>query len=270
LKQAVKNPQAGKEKRHRVRRILFWLMVSSVGLALLGFTLLKVSGKTEAVAHLITRVLVKIGVASPPNGSAGKNPAEEVATLLARANRHMIQRKLDIARDEVQAALQIDNHNVEAYVLLGSIYGQEKAWSQAEENYKAALQIVPNASLIKFDLAEIKFIQKNYDEARPGFAAVQQDKDLGDLALYKVFLCDLLGGHEDVATRELDAFNQTRENPSYYFGNIAWALAHYKTEEARGWIASAKHVYADNPGKLGRYIFPLVKLGYLPLPPPAQ
>ena len=55
--------------------------------------------------------------------------------------------------------------------------------------------------------AQIKFMQKKYDEARPGFTALTQDPNIGDLAAYKVFLCDLLAGHEDAASRELNVFN---------------------------------------------------------------
>jgi Tfp pilus assembly protein PilF len=269
LKQVIKDAQP-KDKRHRVRGILFWLMVSSLGIALLGFILLEVSGKKEGAARLITRMLVKIGVAAPPKVSVVKTPAQQVIILLRMANWHMLHKKLDVAREEVRTALQIDDHNVQAYVLLGSIYAQQQSWQQAQENYEAALAIDPTLPFILFDLAEVKFIQKSYDEARPGFVAMQKDKDLGDLAHYRVFLCDLLGGHEDVAAKELDAFNQVRENPSYYFGNVAWDVIHYKTDDARSWLVSVNHVYSDNPRKLIRYIFPLEKLGYLPLPPPAQ
>jgi hypothetical protein len=42
----------------------------------------------------------------------------------------------------------------------------------------------------------------------PAFVALEKDPDMGDFASYKVFLCDLFGGHEDAASKELDAFNE--------------------------------------------------------------
>ena len=119
---------------------------------------------------------------------------------------------------------------------------------------------------MKFNLAEIEFRQKEYDAARPGFATLTQDSTMGDLAAYKVFLCDLFGGHEHVAASELDAFNQVGSNASYYFTNIAWSFYHQKTEDARSWVMSARRIYP--PNKFSLYAASLRDLGYLPLPPP--
>jgi hypothetical protein len=62
-------------------------------------------------------------------------------------------------------------------------------------------------------------MQKAYDRARAGFAALEKDRDLGDPANYKVFLCDLLGGQENAVHEELSAFNRAAENPSYCSAN---------------------------------------------------
>jgi hypothetical protein len=111
-------------------------------------------------------------------------------------------------------------------------------------------------------------MQKQYDVARPGFVALENDPDMGDFASYKVFLCDLFGGHPDVAKKELDAFDDVMGNPSYYFSNAAWSLVHKNTEEARSWLLSASRIYP--PQKNVYYAQSLRDLGYLPLPQPAQ
>jgi hypothetical protein len=119
--------------------------------------------------------------------------------------------------------------------------------------------------VIKFDQAELKFMQKKYDDARPGFVGLQSDKDFGDFATYKVFLCDLFGAHQEVAAKELDALNQVGGNPSYYFGNAAWDLVHHKTNEASDWLRSAARIYANAPAKIAQYTTSLRDLGYLPI-----
>ena len=94
---------------------------------------------------------------------------------------------------------------------------------------------------------------------------MKSDPYLGDLAAYKVFLCDLLSGHDAVADKELDAFNQAGTNASYYFANIAWFLYHKKTNEARDWLKSAQNIY--EPYKVDLYSATLIELHFLPLPP---
>jgi len=122
--------------------------------------------------------------------------------------------------------------------------------------------------VLKFNLVEVHFMQKQYDQARPGFVALERDPDMGDFALYKVFLCDLFGGHMDVAKKELDVFNDTMGNPSYYFANAAWSLAHNHVEDARSWLLSASRIYP--PRKNMYYSQSLRDLGYLPLPQPIE
>jgi tetratricopeptide (TPR) repeat protein len=170
------------------------------------------------------------------------------------------------ALDKLTEAIKLNPKNSAAYVLRASIYCQKKLWTQAEEDFAAAGAIDPRNVVIKFNEVEVKFLQKQYDAARPGYAALADDPDMGDLAKYKVFLCDLFGGHEDAAAKELDAFNKAGENASYYFSNAAWDLYHKKIEDARGWLISASHIYA--PQKNGYYAQSLRDLGYLPLPEP--
>jgi len=117
-------------------------------------------------------------------------------------------------------------------------------------------------------MAEIKFMQKDYAGARPGFAEIQTDKtsDLGDLAGYKVFLCDLFGGNTDAAQKEFDAYNSVGSYASYYYANAAWSLFHHNPEDARSWLASAGNIYNQQKNRL--YSKSLFDLGYLPLPLP--
>ena len=193
------------------------------------------------------------------------HPAESFHEMLRDSYQDFEKGELDASLSKVNEVIKIDSQNKQAYLLRGSIYAQKKEWDKADYDYDVALTIDPGSAIVKFDLAELKFMQKKYDEARPGFAQVQGDKDLGDFATYKVFLCDLFGAHEAVAAKELDALNQVGGNPSYYFGNAAWDLVHNKPEEAAGWLKSASRIYANVPQKFTKYTSSLTNLGYLPL-----
>jgi tetratricopeptide (TPR) repeat protein len=183
---------------------------------------------------------------------------------LQDAKRLFAEGQFDIALEKTNSIIQNNPKIPDAFILRGNIYAQQKKWGLAESDYTTALQIDPANFTAKFNLGEVKFRQKKYDSARADFAVLVNVPDDGDLAAYKVFLCDLIGGHETAAKKELDAFNIVAANPSYYFGNVAWSLVHQNTEDARRWLSSAVEIYA--PRKVILYGSSLKELGYLPLP----
>jgi len=175
--------------------------------------------------------------------------ADATADLLSKSSLHLADGDLDQAIREATLAIQLDSHNASAYELRGSIYIQEKLWDRAERDYTTAAKISPDVAY-KYQLAEIKFLQKAYDDARPRFAALQGDARLGDPAVYKVFLCDLLGGHEALSARKLAALDQAGKNPSYYYCHAAWDLYHSQRAEANKWFASADHLFDSSTNDL--------------------
>ena len=186
--------------------------------------------------------------------------ADQVNAVLRQAFDLFSQQRIDAALLKVNAVLQADPRNVGAYGLRGDIYATQQHWDKADQDYQEALQLGGKIVPIEFNIAEIDFHLKRYDAAGARYDGLQQDPDMGDLATYRVFLCDLLGGHEDLAAKKLDALNQVGHNPSYYFSNAAWSLYHQKTDDAKSWIASASNIYA--PGKFQRYVTGLKALGY--------
>jgi Tfp pilus assembly protein PilF len=169
--------------------------------------------------------------------------ADDVAGMLHDANQHLQNGELDEALRLVDSALQIDPRQASAYDLRGAIYVRNKLWDRAEQDYTTASTLDPTVSEYKYNLGEIEFMQKAYDDARPRFTLLLNDKDFGDLAAYKVFLCDLLTSHEERATTELAAINKTEENPSYYYANATWDLTHNKIKDADDLIDSARQVF---------------------------
>lgn len=178
------------------------------------------------------------------------------------------QRALEAELFRLNDVLKTDPHDAISFGDRGAIYAEQKQWVLAENDFRSALNIDNKMAKAAFDLAEMEFQQKHYDTARPGFAALEKDPNLGDLATYKVFLCDLLGNHEDAAQKELDDLNHGITDASYYYANIAWLIYTHHPLEARQWLDSATYIY-DKP-KAALYETSLRDLGYLPLPAPKQ
>jgi len=186
---------------------------------------------------------------TPPSASATLSRAEQMAADISDAT----------------AKISANPQDADAYSTRGNLYAAKRDWEAAGRDFQSAATIDPTNAKSKFNLAEMSFMEKKYDAAKPGFVALEQDSDLGDLAAYKAFLCDLFGGQLDAASKELDAFNQVGGNASYYFANVAWSINHRKFDDARGWLRSAQRIYP--PAKLKLYVTTLFEMGYMPLPP---
>jgi Tfp pilus assembly protein PilF len=199
-----------------------------------------------------------------PKTGAPTTPADASRQMILAAMERMNANDPDGALNKLSEAIRLNPRNSGAYVLRASLYCQKKQWPQAEQDFTSAQQLAPDNVALKFNIIEVKFMQKQYDAARPGYLALINDPDMGDFAAYKVFLCDLAGGHEDMAAKDLAAFNKVGGNPSYYFGNAAWSIAHKKYDDARDWLQSASNIYP--PRKNAYYAEGLIYLGYLPLP----
>jgi tetratricopeptide (TPR) repeat protein len=170
-------------------------------------------------------------------------------------------KQLDAEVAAADAIVKKNPSNVIGYLQRGNAYGNERRWDLARSDYQKALEIDPKCTTASFNTAELDFLQGRYDAARPGFLAIVNNTDFGDLAKYKVFLCDLFGGHEQVAARELAVFNQIGSEASYYFANVAWSLYHNKASAAQSWWQSATQIFA--PDKVNLYAKPLIDLGYI-------
>lgn len=203
-----------------------------------------------------------------PRTNAAPNPvvvdpySAAVATAIKLANAN----DMDGSMAKLNEAIKINPSIAGAYALRGSLYYQKKQWPQAEQDFQAAANFDPKNLVLKLNVIEIKFMEKKYDEARAGYLSLTKDKDMGDFASYKVFLCDLFDGHDAQAAKELAVFNDVGSNPSYYFANAAWSLYHKKIDDARGWLLSASNIYPSN--KFLYYAKSLRDLGYLPIPEP--
>jgi hypothetical protein len=170
-------------------------------------------------------------------------------------------KQLDAEEAAADAIVKKNPSNVIGYLQRGNAYGNERRWDLARSDYQKALEIDPKCTTASFNTAELDFLQGHYDAARPGFLAIVNNTDFGDLAKYKVFLCDLFGGHEQVAARELAVFNQIGSEASYYFANVAWSLYHNKADSAQSWWQSATQIFG--PDKVKLYAKPLIDLGYI-------
>jgi len=175
------------------------------------------------------------------------------------------QGKYKEALAKANAAVEADPQHITPYIIRGHIYSEMSELDKADADFQTILQIDPGNFPAQFNRCEIKLSKKDYDTARQGFFTLEKNPDWGDLAKYKVFVCDLFGGHEIAAESELETFKKEETHASYFFANATWSFYHKQPQEAQGWLDSARHIYPRKTYYF--YSATLVDNGYIaPLP----
>jgi hypothetical protein len=187
---------------------------------------------------------VEADSATPPSPAPSS-----AASLIEKATQDQAAGKLEEGAREASAALVLDPQNKAALELRGTIYVEEKLWDRASRDFATLIKISPDPAY-RYKLAEIKFLQHQYDDARPLFAVLKNDPNLGDLARYDVFICDLFGFHEDIAARDLATLDSTGKLPSYYYGRAAWAYFHSQNPLASHLVAQASGKFNGTVNRL--------------------
>jgi Tfp pilus assembly protein PilF len=167
---------------------------------------------------------------------------DTIRESMEKTERDLNAGKVDEALRDVDVALYLHPKSAELLVLRAMIYARKKLWQRADDDCVAAYKLRPDSPIIKYNMAELEFMQGKYDDARPGFLGLQDESTMGDLSAYKVYLCDLLSGEKARAQQELDAFNKVRAKPSYFFANAAWEITRNRGKAAQ-WLQAVSHAY---------------------------
>jgi Tfp pilus assembly protein PilF len=176
-------------------------------------------------------------------------PPSSALDYLDRASSELESSQLEDAVGDASRCIALDSKNVRALEVRAHAYAKEKLWDRAERDYAAANDIAPSAAY-RFQMAEIRFVEKDYSNARPRFTQLVNEPSLGDLARYKIFLCDLLAGHDLIAARDLADLDSRPTQPSFSYGHATWFLFHNDRTSATQLFSRASHLYGETTQQL--------------------
>ena len=145
--------------------------------------------------------------------------------------------------------------------LRGAIYTRKRDWVKAEESFRLALQLQPDLPMAQFNLGEVLFLNNKYPEAREKFQIFLNSQPKNDLGLYKMYLCDLLGGNSSKANDYLRTLKPDPMSPIYYFAKAAEAFHRGDKVAATEFVSSAYRIYP--PDANSTFADSLVEKGYL-------
>ena len=154
--------------------------------------------------------------------------------------------------------------------LRGVILMRQGNYDQAEAALTEAARIDPKFWNARFNLAEIPFLKKDWDEARKRFEQLlstgQSDlaKEASQLIQYKILLTYLMEGKSNMVDSILAKLELSPDTPAVDYVKAAVALQQKNEAEAKDWISAAEKNYPPQLNKL--FAESLYEVGWMEKP----
>lgn len=155
--------------------------------------------------------------------------------------------------------------------LRGAVYTRMRDFVKARSHFTKALELSKGMDFEmfhpKFNLAELDFVEKKFDDARVNFTKLLTDpgkpaKDSDTLIKFKVMICDVMQKKLDSIDKQIASFDQFDENsPAYYYAQATKLFGKDDKEGASEWLDSARKIYPKELNEV--YDDSLVEMGWL-------
>lgn len=228
---------------------VFWLLFLGLGLGLVGCG--KKSESPQAAAEK----------AAKRTDDLPTDPEERYKVTYIRAAQAFSRNDMENSIKFLEMAEQAKPGQANTANLRGAIYTRQRDWPKAQAAFEEALKAQPDLPMAQFNLGEVLFLNQKYAEARERFQIFVNSQPKNDLGLYKMYLCDLLGGQKERAGSFVKSLEPSPASPIYYFAKAAEAFVQGDKPAAMEFVGSAYRIYP--PDANATFADSLVEKGYL-------
>ncbi len=194
--------------------------------------------------------------------AAEDNPVSpEYLKLITESASFFEQENYEQALERLDKADAIRMETSIALNLRGAIATESGEFDLARSLFVKALEKDEEYFAPRFNLGEILFLEKQYNEARAHFQGMLQDMPDNELLQFKIFLTYLLQDKMEEAKQALAQIKFPSDTPSYYFANAALDFYNKKEEEARSWIDSSKRIFGEQSNHF--YMRSMADIGFI-------
>lgn len=150
---------------------------------------------------------------------------------------------------------------------LGACYVQLRDFPRAAAQFQKILVHQPKNWQALFNLAEMKFVTKEFPAALEQFTALSELQTPEDqaatvnLVAFKRFICLLETDQPEAAADLLTGYGPYTANPTWYMMNAAQKFAEDDKDAATEWIQSAGRVFSQP--ELAIYLDSFIELGWV-------
>lgn len=226
-----------------------WFLLVVVGLVFAGC-----GKKSESTSQAVVEAVKR-------TDDLPTDPEEKYKAAYVRSAQAFSRNDLDSSIRFLEIAEQAKPGQANTANLRGAIYTRRRDWPNAQAAFEEALRLQPELPMAQFNLGEVLFLNQKYGEARERFQIFINSQPKNDLGLYKIFLCDLLGGNPTKAQDFLSSLEPNPSSPIYYFSKAAEAFVKGDKATAMQFVESAYRIYP--PDANATFADSLVEKGYL-------
>ena len=192
---------------------------------------------------------------------------KEFIQNFGEATRHFQKKEIFECLDSLSTAEKIFPNSAELLNLRGSCYVEMRAFGKAMESFTKALEIAPDNTSIRFNVAEVLFVTKEWQKAHDTFQKLLKDipenhTALSRLVEFKVLLCKKKLGQDAEVVILAEKYDYQDDSPYYYYAQAALAYEQGELFEAEQWLARANRIFRD-PNILAPWQDTLVEFGYI-------
>jgi tetratricopeptide (TPR) repeat protein len=142
-----------------------------------------------------------------------------------------------------------------------------RAFDRALEDFNKALTLSKDNPSIRFNIAEVYFVTREWQKALEVFEKVLKDLPsqsvaLGRLIEFKILLCKNKLGKKDEVLILSEKYDFLDDSPYYYYAKAALEYEANNPVKAEEWIATANRIFQD-PNILAPWQDTLVEYGYI-------
>jgi tetratricopeptide (TPR) repeat protein len=192
---------------------------------------------------------------------------QEFAELFDKASRYFQQKRIFETLDTIYQAEKIFPESSALLNLRGSCYVEIRAFDKAMKAFEEALEIDPDNISIRFNIAEVNFVTKQWQKAHDKLVALLEEVPEGRTAFarlieFKILLCKSKLGMDEEVQILAEKYGYQDDSPYHYYAKAALAYANDDLLEAEQWLARANRIFRD-PNVIAPWQDTLVEFGYI-------
>lgn len=225
----------------------------------------------EAAAPAADEAEAPVSAGLLPNQKDFLNLPEEERAEFAKhfgnASRFFQQKRIFECLDAVGEAEAIFSQSAELINLRGSCYVEIRAFDKAIIAFNEALKIAPRNTSIRFNVGEVLFVTKQWQQANDIFQEVLREIPMNNTALsrlveFKILLCKVKLGQKEEFTILAQKYDYQDDSPYHYYAQAALAYEKKELLEAEEWLGRANRIFQD-PNVIAPWQDTLVEFGYI-------
>lgn len=185
------------------------------------------------------------------------------------AERFFNQKRIFECLHELHSLDLIYDGNPASLNLQGACYVEFRNFDKARKIFAKALSSNPGNFNIRFNIAEIDFVTKDYSKSLKQFQdliqeaeAVNHSSSMLPLIKFKIQLCMLKTGDMEGAEQMMEGSDFLDDTPFFYYGNAALEYHADRGIKAEVWLARAGRIF-KNTKITAPWQDTLIEFGYI-------